>query len=197
MIFRLFIVALVVLFAGIVITSKQETSDSAQSSRQVLEFDNMIGKTAPDFSLPSYDGKTYTLSELQGKNVVLFFNEGLMCYPACWNQIAALGTDERFNNKDTVALNVVPDSRDGWSEAIQRMPELGKGTLLLDADKSVSAQYGTMDLPSSMHRGGMPGHTFVLIDKSGVVRYTYDDVKMGVRNDMLAEELDKLSTDSQ
>jgi len=30
-----------------------------------------VGDQAPDFSLPGSDGKTYTLSQLQGKHVVL------------------------------------------------------------------------------------------------------------------------------
>jgi peroxiredoxin Q/BCP len=30
-----------------------------------------VGDQAPDFSLPGSDGKTYTLSDLKGKTVVL------------------------------------------------------------------------------------------------------------------------------
>ncbi len=30
-----------------------------------------VGDKAPDFTLPGTDGKTYTLSQLRGKNVVL------------------------------------------------------------------------------------------------------------------------------
>ncbi len=30
-----------------------------------------VGDKAPDFTLPGTDGKTYTLSQLKGKNVVL------------------------------------------------------------------------------------------------------------------------------
>src|SRR5665811_1925281 len=42
-------------------------------------FNNLVGKNAPDFTLESYDDKKITLSSLKGKNVILFFNEGLMC----------------------------------------------------------------------------------------------------------------------
>ncbi len=194
---KLLIAVAVVLILALVVVVRLDSGETSQATGGEVEaFDEMVGKPAPDFELPSYDGETYRLSELRGKNVVLFFNEGLMCYPSCWNQIAAFGNDPRFNNEDTVALNIVPDPKDGWGEAIEYMPELGNGTLLLDADKSVSTQYDTMNLPSSMHRGSMPGHTYMVIDKEGIVRFVYDDTQMGVQNDMLAEELDKLETGS-
>jgi len=44
-----------------------------------------VGEPAPDFTLTSIDGETVRLSDYRGKNVVLFFNEGSMCYPVCWN----------------------------------------------------------------------------------------------------------------
>ncbi len=194
---KVFVAVAVVFILAMVVVVRMDSGGTPQAAGgEVVAFDEMVGKPAPDFELPSYDGETYRLSELKGKNVVLFFNEGLMCYPSCWNQIAAFGNDPRFNNEDTVALNIVPDPKDGWGEAIEYMPELGNGTLLLDADKSVSTQYDTMNLPSSMHRGAMPGHTYMLIDKEGIVRFVYDDVQMGVQNDMLAEELAKLKTSS-
>jgi peroxiredoxin Q/BCP len=37
----------------------------------VLADDLMVGDKAPDFSLPGSDGKTYSLSDLKGKTVVL------------------------------------------------------------------------------------------------------------------------------
>jgi peroxiredoxin len=38
----------------------------------------MVGDTAPDFSLPDYNGRLYTLSELTArKSALLVFNIGL------------------------------------------------------------------------------------------------------------------------
>ena len=154
-------------------------------------FNNLLGKSAPNFSLESYDGKTYKLSELKGKNVLLFFNEGLMCYPACWNQIAAFGKDKELAEK-AVVLNITADPKNQWVQAINKMPELQSATVVFDTDRSMSKAYGVLALESSMHRGQFPGHTYVLIDKEGVVRFTKDDVQMAVRNKELLTEVNKL-----
>ncbi len=156
-------------------------------------FDNLVGKTAPDFTLPTYDGKTITLRELRGKNVILFFNEGLMCYPACWNQVAAFAKDTRFKDKNTVVLSITVDSKDKWQEAVAKMSDLSGATVLLDTDKKVSSTYGVLTLPSSMHRGQFPGHSYVLIDKNGVVRIAQDDTDMAVRNKELLNEISALT----
>ena len=60
-------------------------SSGAPTSEQLNSF---IGKPMPDIQLSDKDGKKITVADLKGKYTVLFFNEGLMCYPACWNQIA-------------------------------------------------------------------------------------------------------------
>ena len=39
----------------------------------------------------------------------------------------------------------------------------------------------------------MPGHTYYVIDKGGVLRYIFDDPQMGVRNEMIAAEVAKLA----
>lgn len=152
----------------------------------------MVGKSAPDFSLSSYDGKRFTLSQQRGKKVIVFFNEGIMCYPACWNQMAALGSEPKFNSEQVVAVSIVGDRADEWLQAIKKMPELGKGTILLDTDKKVSGTYDMLYLSSSMHRGSLPGHTYLIIDKNGIVRYTLDDPSMGIQNKILISELEKI-----
>ncbi|MCL4366431.1 peroxiredoxin family protein [Patescibacteria group bacterium] len=154
-------------------------------------FNSLLGKAAPDFTLESYDGKKITLSEYKGKNVILFFNEGLMCYPACWNQIAAFGKDTELGKK-AVVLNITADPKNNWKQAIDKMPELAQAAVLFDSNRQVSQQYGVLTLPSSMHKGQFPGHSYVIIDKEGIIRFTRDDVQMAVRNNELSSELDKI-----
>ena len=156
-------------------------------------FRNLVGKKAPDFILSSSNNNDISLSSLKGKKVVLFFNEGLMCYPACWNQIAAFGKDKDLLGK-AVVLNITADPKNQWKDAVTKMPELSPATVLFDTNKAVSNAYGVLKLESSMHRGQFPGHTYVLIDKDGVVRFIKDDVQMAVRNKELLEEVNKLSS---
>lgn len=157
------------------------------------KFNVLLGNQAPDFTLDTYEDKKITLSELKGKKVVLFFTEGVMCYPSCWNQIAAFGKDDAFKKQDLIVLNIVVDTKNEWDRAIDKMPELASATILLDRTKNVSKEYGVLSLPSSMHKGQFPGHTYLIIDKDGIVRFVKDDPQMAVRNDELQAELEKLN----
>jgi len=157
------------------------------------KFNDLLGKQPPDFTLYSYDNSKIILSEQKGKKVVLFFTEGVMCYPSCWNQIAAFGKDEIFKREDTIVFSIVVDTKNEWKKAIDKMPELGATTVLFDSSKTISKEYGVLSLPSSMHKGQYPGHTYLILDKDGVVRFTKDDPQMAVRNDELKAELEKLN----
>ena len=163
---------------------------AADGNGIVGNINDLIGKPAPQFSLQDRNGVTYTNASLKGKNVVLFFNEGIMCYPACWNQMAALG---QLDSSNTVALSVVIDQPSDWQSAVQKMPQLGNATVLFDTSKSVSEAYGMLTVNSSMHYGSYPGHTFVVIDKQGIVRYVFDDPDMGIDNSKIANELQSLN----
>lgn len=181
------VVAAIIVGAVILQDKNKTTTENA-----VFTFSQAVGKEAPDFTVQSYDGKSYKLSDLRGKNVVLFFNEGVMCYPACWNQVMELGKDKRFEESNTMAFSVVVDAKDKWGQAVSKMPELSQAKVLLDTDSKVSRLYGVLSLPSSMHPGTMPGHTYFVIDKQGIIRYTLDDPQMGIYNDKLIEEIKKL-----
>ena len=163
------------------------------TNTSVAPLNELVNKSAPDFALADKDGKIYSLNELRGKNIILFFNEGLMCYPACWNQIVALAKDERFKNTDIVVLSVVVDPPAEWQKAINQMPELAEATVVFDKDAAISNKFSMLKTASSMHYGSLPGHTFVVIDKEGVIRHIFDDPNMSIHNDQLAAELNKLS----
>lgn len=162
------------------------------TNTSAVSLNKMVNKSAPNFALADKDGKIYSLNELRGKNIILFFNEGLMCYPACWNQIVALAKDERFKNTNTVVLSVVLDSPEEWQKAIAQTPELAPATVVFDKEATVSKKLGMLKTTSSMHYGLFPGHTFVIIDKEGVIRYVLDDPNMGIRNDQLIAEIAKI-----
>ena len=153
----------------------------------------LVGKPMPDIELKDKDGKTYTATDFKGKNTVLFFNEGLMCYPACWNQIAAFGSDERFNSGEIQAISVVVDSASDWQRAVAKMPQLAKANTMFDTGAGASGRLGMLTTASSMHRGSLPGHTYVVIDKEGIVRYVFDDPNMAMANDMLFGKIGELN----
>lgn len=195
------IAAVAVIVIGIALLNTSKTSEQKQEA--VTTTNSLVGKALPAVELKDKDGKVYDLARLKGKNVVLFFNEGLMCYPACWNQMAAFGTDPRFNSGDTVALSVVTDPAVSWETASAKMPDLAKATILFDtasadpnshhSDATGTASYklGMLSMGSSMHPGQSPGHTYILLDKQGIVREVIDDPNMAVNNDTLMEKISK------
>jgi len=172
--------------------SQHSDSHHTGSSAPVsgAELNALIGKPLPDIQLTDMDGKTYTNESLKGKNTVLFFNEGLMCYPACWNQIAGFGGDSRFNTDDIQAFSIVVDSSNDWKRAIAKMPELAKAKTLFDVGANVSGKLGVLTLPSSMHTGSLPGHTYIVLDKAGIVRYVKDDPNMAIANNLLISQIE-------
>lgn len=155
-------------------------------------FKNAIGKQAPDFELQDINGNAVKLSDYKGKNIVLFFNEGSMCYPACWSQIAEFSKDERFNKDDVVAFSIVVDSQSQWQQIIKKVPQMSNSKILFDKDRKASADYDVLFADSSMHKGSYPGHTYFIIDKNGIIRYTLDDPRMAINNNKIAEDLEKI-----
>lgn len=201
--FIIIVTLIVVIAIGLLLWSGNKNKNSAPvldqhgmplvTNTSAVSLDELVNTPAPDFALPDLYGKVYSSGELRGKNIVLFFNEGLMCYPACWNQIVALAKDERFKNTDTVVLSVVVDPPGEWQKAIKQMPELAEATVVFDKDAMVSNQFGMLKTASSMHYGSLPGHTFVLIDKEGVIKHIFDDPNMSIHNDQLVTELSTLN----
>lgn len=123
------LVATVIFLASLSVSKqspKQEISQEEHFKHHNLLLINkeLINKPAIDFELPDIKGKTYSLKDFRGKNIILFFNEGAMCYPSCWQQIIALTKDKRFTAENTIAFSIIVDPPEEWQKAIQKMPEL-------------------------------------------------------------------------
>jgi peroxiredoxin len=149
------------------------------------------GDAAPDFTLTAADGSAFRLADMSGKQVLLYFHEGLGCGP-CWQQIDAIQADlARF--KTVGADQVVAISTDPAAAQSQRAQRTGI-TLptLADPDRSVSGAYGT--LAYGMMNGALPGHTFILVGADGRIRWRADyggapNYTMFVADDTLLAEL--------
>ncbi len=132
------------------------------------------GDMAPDFTLPKVGGGQFTLSELKGKkNVLLYFQEGIMC-PACWNQ--QVDIEKRQTEFDKLNTEVVMITVDPPNALAQAKAQYGiKDTTLYDNSLTASSMYSV--LQDSMHPGQRPGHVFVLIDKEGKIKWRYSAYK--------------------
>ncbi len=178
-----------------VISSGKGKIGSVESSSEVsgnIQFENAIGKRAPDFELENTNGAKVSLKQLRGKAIVLFFNEGSMCYPACWNQVKELAADQRLNNDQIQAYSIVDESKGAWQSIMKKQPEYSTDKMLFDTSRKVSLAYDVLSLPSSMHKGAFPGHTYIVIDKEGIIRYVLDDPSMAIRNDQILAEAQKI-----
>ncbi|MBI2054899.1 MAG: redoxin domain-containing protein [Candidatus Sungbacteria bacterium] len=184
---------IILVASGVYLISKSRSNPPAETSAVKETPGLAVGRPVPIFSLRDRDGREFSSENLKGQNVVLFFTEGIMCYPSCWEQIAAFAEDSRFPAASTTVLSVVVDRKEDWQYAISKMPALSEALIVFDTDKNVSREFGMLTRPSSMHYGSFPGHSYVLIDKDGIVRYIFDDPMMAVNNDKLIQEIQKIN----
>ena len=154
-------------------TPREPTGGNVLSSGSVAPVLSS-GSVAPDFTLPDVNGGTFTLSAYRGKaSVLLFFNEGLSCAP-CLNQMSDLDQlNQQFTKLDVIVVSITGDSVNLLSSwAHSSGPQFGK--VLSDQSLAVSKMYDMLGSDKSMMPGTAPGHSFVLVDKSGMIKWRQD-----------------------
>ena len=134
------------------------------------------GKPAPDFQLQSDTGETVTLSDLRGRQVVLYFYPKDDT-PGCTIEACELrDAFPRFSRTNAVILGVSPDNV-ASHQKFKKKFEL-PFTLLADTDHAIADAYGVW-VEKSMYGKkymGVQRATFV-IDKKGSVAKVYPKVK--------------------
>lgn len=131
-----------------------------------------VGKSAPGFSLPSTSGAAVSLADYRGKNVLLYFQEGLMCQP-CWQQITDLERTPgavRAVGVDAV-LSITTDPVDLLAQKVQD-EGITSTPVLSDPDLAVSRRYATNQY--GMMGDSRNGHSFVLVGPDGEIRWRAD-----------------------
>ena len=145
-----------------------------------------IGAAAPDFSLPASGGQTVTLSELRGRNVVLFLYPKDDT-PGCTKE--AIGFTERLADFEAAGATVLGLSKDTVTkhEKFIAKHELGVA-LLSDPEGEVIQAYGSWIEKSMYGRKymGIDRSTF-LIDAQGTLRQVWRKVKVKGHVDQVLE----------
>jgi peroxiredoxin Q/BCP len=140
------------------------------------------GKPAPDFALQSDSGETVKLSDLQGKQVVLYFYPKDDT-PGCTTQACGIrDVYGEFERAGAVVLGVSPDSE---ASHVKFKEKYGLPfTLLADADHAVSEQYGVWGEKKYMGRTymGVNRSTFVIAE-DGTVKKAMLNVKPATHAD--------------
>ena len=146
------------------------------------------GLTAPDFTLPSDNGGSVTLSALRGQNIILYF------YPAAMTPGCTTDFRDNLARLSSRGFTVLGVSKDPLDKLI-RFRERDHLTfpLLSDADLTVHrlyGAYGEKKLYGKVYEGVIRS-TFV-IDGDGVIRVARYNVRAKGHVDSLLRALDKL-----
>lgn len=136
-----------------------------------------IGAAVPDFELTATGGKALSLSELRGRNVLLYFYPKANT-PGCTQE----GQDFRDRHADFTAANTVilGVSRDSLKAQQSFKDKYGfPFELLCDTQEQLCERFGVLKEKSQFGRKtmGVERSTF-LIDAAGVLRREWRGVKV-------------------
>jgi thioredoxin-dependent peroxiredoxin len=135
------------------------------------------GMAAPNFTLEANNGEKISLSDFQGKNIVLYFYPKDMT-PGCTTEACDFRDQyENFEALNAVILGVSPDPVNKHVKFVEKygLPFL----LLADPDHQVAEAYGVWQLKKNYGKEymGIERSTFV-IDKEGKVAKEWRKVKV-------------------
>jgi len=147
-----------------------------------------VGEKAPDFSLPSTDGRTISLGDLRGKKVVLYFYPKDST-PGCTKEACDFRDNvDRLKRKGARVIGVSADSVKSH-EKFSKKYDL-PFPLLSDESKEMLRAYGVWKEKSFMGRKYMGiVRTTVVIDEEGKIENVFENVSV---KDHVDEVLDRL-----
>jgi thioredoxin-dependent peroxiredoxin len=150
-----------------------------------------IGDPAPDFQLPSTEGRDISLKEFRGKKSVVLYFYPKDDTPGCTKEACSFRDERpRFDKQDAVILGVSFDDLESHKKFAGkfRLPF----PLLSDADKKVATAYGVFKEKNMYGRiiMGIERSTFI-IGKDGKISGIYRKVKVDGHSDEILEALSK------
>jgi thioredoxin-dependent peroxiredoxin len=138
-------------------------------------------------------GQRIDSKQLAGRKVLYYLSEGVMCQ-ACLVQIQAL--QQHFQHLQRDHLTLVSVTNDDPSTLAQAARDYKIATpLIADQNRTIVKSFGVLGgIPAGvgMHND-TADHTFVLVDKSGHVRFIKDYPKMWIDVNELLKQLPTVS----
>jgi thioredoxin-dependent peroxiredoxin len=134
------------------------------------------GDPAPDFTLPSDDGRTVSLADSRGRKTIVYFYPAAMT-PGCTTQ--ACDFTDSLSSLQAAGYDVLGISPDSPATLAKFREKDGLTiTLLSDADKSVLAAYGAYGEKKLYGKTveGVIRSTFV-VDEEGTIALAQYNVK--------------------
>lgn len=135
-----------------------------------------IGKSAPDFTLPDSNGKSHSLSDYEGKVVVLeWLNHGCPFVKKHYNSGNMQALQKAYAEKGVIWLSIISSApgKQGYctpeqANEITKEKNAAPAAVLLDPEGSVGKLYGAKTTP----------HMFI-ISKEGTLVYNggIDDIR--------------------
>ncbi len=144
---------LIVVIIALILYGFQIFQPSAQMEARV--FNEWIDKPAPDFTIADIDGKTFTLSQQKGKNVMVVF-WATWC-PPCKQEIPNLIELRNTYDANTLAIIAISDEND---KTLRSFSQTNGLNYTVAPAENLPAPYNEVT--------GIP--TILFIDKNGIIR---------------------------
>lgn len=142
------------------------------------------GQNAPHFSLLNQHNETVSLTDFQGKKVLVYFYPKALT-PGCTTQACGLrDVKAELDALNTVVIGISPDSPQKLANFEEK--KALNFTLLSDENHQVAEQFGVWGEKKFMGRiyDGVHRITF-LIDENGVIEQVFDKFKTGEHADVV------------
>ncbi|MBF8249133.1 MAG: bcp [Bacteroidetes bacterium] len=146
------------------------------------------GDKAPDFSLPTGEGKELSLKDFRGKKVVLYFYPKDDT-PGCTREACSFEENlDAVRKKGAVVIGVSADSPDSHERFAKKYGL--SFPLVSDEKKKIVESYGVWKQKSFMGRKymGIERTTFV-IDKEGKIQNKFEKVRVDGHTDQVLAAL--------
>jgi thiol-disulfide isomerase/thioredoxin len=148
------------------------TSEAAQPTPDPpdpsIEVDPSVGSLAPDFVLTSLTGETFSLVDLQGKNILI--NYWATWCPPCIKELPMLeNLHQEYAGDDFIVITINGIEQDNLNDVQATVTEQGVTLpVLLDEGETFWDSYRILFLPTSIY-----------IDEAGVIRF----IKLGEQSE--------------